>query len=76
MQEILKATQAEAEQSRIITVQSQQLTEEMNKILQATQEEAKMARHMARQTQKLSEQMMKDSVAMKTVIQFPHRSSS
>ncbi|OCK94767.1 uncharacterized protein K441DRAFT_659662 [Cenococcum geophilum 1.58] len=67
MQAILKATQAEAEQSRIITVQSQQLTEEMNKILQATQEEAKMTRHMARQTQRLSEQMMKDSVSMKTI---------
>lgn len=67
MQAILKATQAEAEQSRVITTQSQQLTEEMKKILQATQQEAKMSRHVARQTQRLSEQMMKDSVAMKTI---------
>lgn len=67
MQAILKATQAEAEQSRRMAVQSQQLTEEMNKILQATQEEARMSRHMALQTQRLSEEMMKDSVAMKTI---------
>ena len=67
MQAILEATQGEAELSRQIAKQSQQLTEEMKKILEATQEETKMSRRVALQSQRLAEEMQVDSVAMKTV---------
>lgn len=67
MQDILKATQSEAEQSLEIAAQTKHLTEEMTKILHATQQETEASRHVAAQSQRLAEEMMKDSVAMKTV---------
>lgn len=68
MQEILKATQEEAKQSRAMALQSQKMAQEMNKILEATQAETKMSRRVALQSQRLTEEMKNDSVAMKTVI--------
>lgn len=67
MQQILRATQIEAEQSRALADQSRLLTTEMKKILQATQAETQMARRMTAQSQRLTEEMKKDSAAMKTV---------
>jgi len=67
MQSILQATQTEAEQSRLLTIESQRLTSEINKILHSTNEETKASIQMAKQTQRLSEEMMKDSVYMKTI---------
>ncbi|KAH7327541.1 hypothetical protein BKA65DRAFT_68732 [Rhexocercosporidium sp. MPI-PUGE-AT-0058] len=67
MQAILHATQSEAELSRQIASQSQQVAEQMHRILQATEKEAKNSGKIARQSQKLSEGMKKDSVAMKTI---------
>lgn len=71
MQEILKATQGEAEQSLSIATETRHLTEEMTKILHATQQETEASRQLAAQSQRLTEEMMKDSVAMKTVSPFP-----
>ena len=68
MHKILQATQEEAEQSRALAQQSQQMAKEMNKILEATRAETKLSRRVALQSQRLTEEMKKDSVAMKTVI--------
>ncbi|KAK4197912.1 hypothetical protein QBC40DRAFT_284633 [Triangularia verruculosa] len=67
MQQILKAAQTEAEESRNVAVETKHLTEEMTKILHATRQETEAAGQLALQTQKLATEMMKDSVAMKTV---------
>ncbi|KAF2678699.1 hypothetical protein K458DRAFT_348121 [Lentithecium fluviatile CBS 122367] len=67
MQEILKATQAEAEQSLSIATQTRHLTEETTKILHATQQETKASYQLAAQSQRLTKEMMKDSGAMRTV---------
>jgi hypothetical protein len=72
MQEILKATQAEAEQSLSIATETRHLTEEMTKILHAAQQGTEASCQLAAQSQRLTEEMMKDSVAMKTVKSFFH----
>ena len=43
----------------------------MQAILQATQVDTKMSGRVALQSQRLGEEMMKDTVAMKTVINSP-----
>ena len=70
MQEILKATQAEAEQSPSIATETRHLTEEMIKILHATRQKTEASRQLAAQSERLTGEMMKDSVAMKTVKPF------
>jgi len=73
MQDILFATQSEAELSRQIAVQSQGVAEQMHRILQATEKEARNSGKIARESQRLSEEMKRDSVAMKTVCYVPAR---
>jgi hypothetical protein len=75
MQVLLQASQAQAEQSLQMAVQTKQLTEDMARILQQTQKETEASRQIAIQAKRLSEEMMKDSVAMKTVRSPIHMTS-
>ncbi|KIX09412.1 uncharacterized protein Z518_00492 [Rhinocladiella mackenziei CBS 650.93] len=59
MQDILNASQMEAEQSGQVAAQTKQLTEEMKKILQATQKDAEQSGQIAAQTRQLTEEMTK-----------------
>ena len=68
MQAVLVAMQKETESSRLVALQSQQISKEMAKILQMTQADTEMSRVVALKSQKLAEEMRNDSVAMKTVL--------